>query len=651
MATKIYIISSNEAFYTDEEFSAVQTELYTEGVFDDNGSNDDMEVVENSPQDMSVNINTGGVLIEYLKNAISWKVVGKSNAVENVAITPNGGGTNRVDAVIAHMKQDEPNALKNNVLEFLVIPGTGATALTDGAIDTAVGDTNWYRLADVTVVPAATQIFNADIADTRLPISIGLNQGGYRSRYIGDGSSLYGILKNPLASSLLADTPSAYNIGATLTPFANVYADDFWGSFHGDGSGITNITPAQFTANAGENINGTVTPLAVCLERGTGSTTGYTLGGGTTSQEQFYTNRWIAQSFTTGANSKVIREVAVTLSRVGNIASGGTITCSIYTDDGTGKPNTVVGSSTRDVRIATSNQGVNFFFNNLAISPSTTYHVVLNVTGFSAGNCPSWAYSVTGALQGKSISTDGGTTWVSVVDRQSGTVQVYDSSFADDDVKIADSSDNNRIAFCGFVTDNVTVGNPATVISGGVVDGFTGLSVGEDYYLSTSGTISLNPGTNLIKIGKAVTPTKLQIDYGYKMNSNTFASSAFSSIQNGGAAYGLTENFHFIYTGFRPKRIWGTIFGGGQSLSGVVEWDEKKGVLIDYYTPAGTSPVAQTTMGVQAHLLRNGPFGVFYNSIFNIGARTDDGFYVSYQVSGTTSYTLGALTFIFSAEG
>jgi hypothetical protein len=166
MSLVVSLIASNIGSYSDEEFSRFMTNIASEGIFNTNSGND-FKVTESSPQAMSVDIDTGQVLVSYLKSGVTWKVLAKNSASVTKTINPNTSGTNRVDAVIVHLKQDEPNATKNNVAEILVVDGSGAVALTDGAIDTSVGDTNWYRLANITVEDSETVIQNSDIADTR----------------------------------------------------------------------------------------------------------------------------------------------------------------------------------------------------------------------------------------------------------------------------------------------------------------------------------------------------------------------------------------------------------------------------------------------------------------------------------------------------
>lgn len=172
MTIKTYKINSNLAEYTDEEFSTIENLIATEGVFDVNTDDTDLKVTESTPNAMTVDVAAGAALVTFLQNGVTWKVVSRSNAVETASISANSSGSNRVDAIVIHLKQDEPNALKNNVAEIRVILGSGVSALTDSAITTSLGDANWYRLADVTVPHLAATITNSDITDTRTRITL-----------------------------------------------------------------------------------------------------------------------------------------------------------------------------------------------------------------------------------------------------------------------------------------------------------------------------------------------------------------------------------------------------------------------------------------------------------------------------------------------
>lgn len=187
MATKTYLLDGASADNTAEEFGAVMKLLLAEGVFNDQSNNDDLQVVERGAgANMSVDVSLGKALVEYLKDSVTWKVIVDNAAVENLVISANSSGDDRVDAVVVALSQDEPNALKNNVATIVVVEGTGNTALTDGAIDTDLGHTNWYRLANVTVPDSAASITDSDIEDTRTPVAIGISGGGYDSVFLGN---------------------------------------------------------------------------------------------------------------------------------------------------------------------------------------------------------------------------------------------------------------------------------------------------------------------------------------------------------------------------------------------------------------------------------------------------------------------------------
>ena len=92
-----------------------------------------------------------------------------------------------------HLTQSEPNSLKNNVAELRVVTGTGIAALSDAAIGTELGDSNWTRLANVTVPNADTTIENANISDTRTRISFNSRLQDVYARQIKESVSGGGV--------------------------------------------------------------------------------------------------------------------------------------------------------------------------------------------------------------------------------------------------------------------------------------------------------------------------------------------------------------------------------------------------------------------------------------------------------------------------
>lgn len=173
MATKTFFINSTVAQYTDEEFSFIQTHLLNAGILGDKVTGVlGLGVTQRAAgANMSVDVAIGKALVELTKSSITWKVVFENTAVFNVAIASNASGSNRVDAIVVRIDKDaDPNLLKTNIGTIERVAGTGVSALTDGAITTALGSDGWYRLADVTVANGAVTIVNANIADTRVKV-------------------------------------------------------------------------------------------------------------------------------------------------------------------------------------------------------------------------------------------------------------------------------------------------------------------------------------------------------------------------------------------------------------------------------------------------------------------------------------------------
>lgn len=173
MATKVYFINSTLAQYTDAEFSLIQTELLKAGIFGDKTTGAlGLGVTQRAAgANMSVDVAIGKALVELTKTSVTWKVAFENTAIVNVAIASNASGSNRVDAIVIRIDKDtDPNLLKTNIGTIERVAGTGVSALTDGAITTALGSDGWYRLADVTVANGAVSILNANITDTRVKV-------------------------------------------------------------------------------------------------------------------------------------------------------------------------------------------------------------------------------------------------------------------------------------------------------------------------------------------------------------------------------------------------------------------------------------------------------------------------------------------------
>lgn len=95
---------------------------------------------------------------------------------------------------------------------------------------------------------------------------------------------------------------------------------------------------------------------------------------------------------------------------------------------------------------------------------------------------------------------------------------------------LADGNDTDRMRFGGFAITSVSAGANVKVRTSGIVTGFTGLTAGEEYYLSdTAGEISTTTGTYEVFVGVAVSSTELLIQKGKRYASGTFTADAVES--------------------------------------------------------------------------------------------------------------------------
>jgi len=152
--------------------------IYQTGVVD---LTSDWKVLENNPQNMTVNISSGRGFFK--KTSITYH--GYSDSVENISIGANNSGNPRIDAVVLYVDLTAtPNSDASNVLKSIVVQGTPASspvAPTDNEIQTAIGSGNpFLRLANVYVENGASSITNANITDTRVPAYLKTPGGIYQ---------------------------------------------------------------------------------------------------------------------------------------------------------------------------------------------------------------------------------------------------------------------------------------------------------------------------------------------------------------------------------------------------------------------------------------------------------------------------------------
>lgn len=118
----------------------------------------------------------------------------------------------------------------------------------------------------------------------------------------------------------------------------------------------------------------------------------------------------------------------------------------------------------------------------------------------------------------------------------------------------ADDLTNIAVRFVGFVNENITAGNTIKVYIGGVMGGFTGLTPGVKYFLSTTaGGVSTTVYNIAVSVGYAISATQIMIlreslmAYATHSTSLTVASCPFDVETT---------------IGFRPKLIIASCAGG-----------------------------------------------------------------------------------------
>lgn len=129
----------------------------------------------------------------------------------------------------------------------------------------------------------------------------------------------------------------------------------------------------------------------------------------------------------------------------------------------------------------------------------------------------------------------------------SSTPQVVCVKASDGLLYKADANDATLNMAIGFVNTNALITTTPTLVTTGVLGGFTGLTQNATYYVSdTAGAIAATPSTTCaVPIGKAISTTQILISFGKRV--------ATGSITHASAAAGTQDVTTTI--GFRPTKI------------------------------------------------------------------------------------------------
>lgn len=122
--------------------------------------------------------------------------------------------------------------------------------------------------------------------------------------------------------------------------------------------------------------------------------------------------------------------------------------------------------------------------------------------------------------------------------------------------------------FIGFAVygQNVSTDGSINIQADGVVSNFTGLTVGADYFsTNTTGTISTSAGNKVLKIGHAISATKLKIELGRKVASGT---TTFTSTTNTTITLGFKPSTVRIHATMANASVYTSSSNGGWNATG-----------------------------------------------------------------------------------
>lgn len=284
------------------------------------------------------------------------------------------------------------------------------------------------------------------------------------------------------------------------------------------------VLASDINSNFSDVARGVFTPLvlgknisagkAVCIgERQPYNGASY--AGSDDSSRVLSTLNWGGQVFVTSANAKYI--TGVVIKGFSNNNTYSKFTVSIRAVSGGLPTGSNLGGQVVEVEHYTSTHtDLTFTFATpIEVSPSTSYAIVIGNT--EANTYPTIAQDATApAYSGGTsvISADGGSSWATeakdclftVKEAYTESGKVYEANASSDDEFFRN--------FIGFLAETGSAGETKNIIFGGVIEGLSGLVVGDTYYLSnTSGAISNSPGSQSKKIGIAIDTTKLLIKH------------------------------------------------------------------------------------------------------------------------------------------
>lgn len=152
----------------------------------------------------------------------------------------------------------------------------------------------------------------------------------------------------------------------------------------------------------------------------------------------------------------------------------------------------------------------------------------------------------------------------------SSTPQVVCVKASDGLLYKADANDATLNMAIGFVNTNALITTTPTLVTTGIIGGFTGLTQNATYYVSdTAGAIATTPSTTCaVPVGKAISTTQLLISFGKRV--------ATGSISHASVGSGTTQDVTTTI-GFRPTKV---TLGVTAAVTGTTSNGETRATLI-----------------------------------------------------------------------
>ena len=285
-------------------------------------------------------------------------------------------------------------------------------------------------------------------------------------------------------------------------------------AFQGDGSGLTGLpTPTgqnTTTLLAGTAIQGATTPVPVYLEQ-----TGLILEQATSdTTASIYGIYQQAQTFQTDSSTTTLKKLALKLQPVGS--PKGKVLIKILGVDAKQQPTGAPLFSTANLAAASLVKGWNEIpLNNLKVTPTTTYTIVVSVPNGEEANQLQWHQASTDVYaEGMAQSSPNyGISWTPEPEHDF-TFRLYSSNGR---AYPCEATTRATLACLGLATTDAQPGEQVTVQTSGIVPGFSKLVVGAKYYVQdAAGTIGEAPGTHQKLVGMSVSPQELSVVWNQK---------------------------------------------------------------------------------------------------------------------------------------